>query len=214
MFVLLPVVFGIFLTLSPEKDTVQRNANEIVPYVFTVNEHYRFGETVRILSDSSFCSGVVVSEVYILTAAHCAPKTFLGNMSDEAVEIKSADQLFTTSGQYVIVDTRRDLALIKGNFSVFNRIEIDFNYTIIDDMLVGCGFPAGSDFNCTQMHIIGNYHFQYLTSGGFYFPGMSGGGVISITSRKVIGVNSAAGDNFLVVSPTLGADVQWKLKSK
>lgn len=154
-----------------------------------------------------FCSGSVISDRYILTAAHCivGRSTTVSDIevrTDKGDKIQLYAMLSKASGQ-------ADLALLSGHFEKFSHVsvvadtrDLIVTYNTPGRFIVACGFPYGGNPFCTQFVYDHPYAFA-MEGRGFLYPGMSGGPVIDGLTGHLIGVNTAAGDNFILVSPTI-----------
>lgn len=142
---------------------------------------------------SFFCTGTVISENTILTAAHCVAGARLGI---PLIEVRGNDGARTGIAASVInYSERPDYALLKGNFIDFPAKDIvtdpDEIESIIKDPnsdLVMCGFPYAGPLVCTPFKFKYKLGFQFAGS-GYLYPGMSGGPVIDRKSGKVVAEN-------------------------
>lgn len=160
-----------------------------------------------------FCSGVVISDDYVLTAAHCLMENgiLFPVMSEELIHVVSQKNdngiSKTIEAKAAAVNTRADYALVKGNFKDFTKARILYTplaHTFVKGPVDTCGFPWGSTAVCyhTSNQFL-TFFDQYRTEGRLY-AGMSGGPVVDIGTDHVFGVNSAVGDGFIVISPLVG----------
>jgi S1-C subfamily serine protease len=156
-----------------------------------------------------FCSGVVIDGNYALTAAHCLTNTF-GFMEKEDVEISNEIGINTgVIAKPVAIDKLRDIALIKGQFIDFESVPVDFSGAVQKGMerrpVLSCGFPSGGPRYCSLFYITGNTNFQLRAYGGMLYKGQSGGPVVDLYSKNVIGVNSAVTEDDVIFAPVVGA---------
>lgn len=153
-----------------------------------------------------FCTGFVADANYIITAAHCIDD----NYGLDLAPISIHDQHGKDTGvvaQAVAMSNRIDVGMIKGDFRKFKSMRADF-YGFTPTNKPGkyqtCGFPGLQNrLTCTDFSPMYNDGF-YIAGKGFLIPGMSGGPVYDTQNNVVIGVNSAAGQGVVLVSPLLG----------
>jgi len=160
---------------------------------------------VRVENQFGICSGVVVDNIHVLTAAHCVVDW--KNVMIKDVFIRDIDRKKTISAQVIAVNIERDIALIRGNFNDFKYLPIDKSgqYALKAGKSLSCGFPYGQDeVYCTAIRPAGNMFFKIKAVGIPIFRGCSGGPVIDIESGKVIGVNSAVAIDSIIIAPLTG----------
>ena len=160
------------------------------------------------LDGRGFCSGTVIDNNYIVTAAHC--------LYDENHVLRTEKlKIILPSGfdtgiiaQPAGINIELDTGLVLGDFSGFSRMLISFADLPFrtGGPFVACGFPqmqhtlvCGEVFNPRPLW------FQFSAQGTLS-PGMSGGPVIDLSTGVpiIIAVNTAVMDDRIVLSPVLG----------
>jgi len=151
---------------------------------------------VRIeLSDGSSCSGVIVSDTVVLSAAHCYLEAG-GKIYDRKARLL-ADVIPYKR------DKSGDVMSFIGDFSKLRHLPVNNRELAFDNPLKTfktCGYPHGvKEMYCGSFIPQYNYYFQYHGK-GLVIPGMSGGPVVDMETGEVVGINST-------VSPDGGMNV-------
>lgn len=153
-----------------------------------------------------FCSGVVVEEHRVLTAAHCVidippgDKVSVRDLNGHVMGV-----LATVEG----LSERADYAVLRGNFSKFYHMVAETSpLGILNNIsnnkrkIIACGFPWSGDLFCTPVTDRIQMNFS-IAAQGFLYPGMSGGPVIDVATGHVIGVNSAVNGPMIILAPII-----------
>lgn len=156
-----------------------------------------------------FCSAFVIDQNYALTAAHCITEN--GEPISDDINIldkKNKDTGIVAAA--VGVNNRVDVGLVKGDFSKFSRLVVEFykfeayGHFHNPEAHIACGYPYLQKYlTCVTFYAQTNRGFN-IAGQSFAIPGMSGGPVIDTTTSKVIGINSAMSDGYFLAAPTLG----------
>lgn len=198
---------------------------------FSVAQNYEpraYSALVRLLDAKGgfFCSGTVISDDYVLTAAHCLMDhegLFPGMVSTkifvESLPAASATSLALglppvstkVEARAAALNQRADYALIRGDFHAFTHQPINFDpgtdIAAHTSILMVCGFPWGAAKDggmCyTERTHADSYGFKMVAKGEMY-PGMSGGPVVDVLTGVVVAVNTGVEGEMIVLSPLIG----------
>lgn len=170
-----------------------------------------------------FCSGAVISDELVLTAAHCLVEMDYSSnpfgtpsMREKPLLIKSDKaynpNVVTVTAKALAINPQADYALVKGNFKQFKKAQFTTSVTMmfeVSNNVVACGFPWGSDSVCYPMSKRPNGPTNKTFSigmQGYLYPGMSGGPVIDRNTNTIFAINSAVdgSDDMVILAPLIG----------
>ncbi len=159
------------------------------------------GSIVRLVSDDgmTFCSGTVIKNDIILTAAHCV-------RGYGPIEIRARDNVNRgTLAQPIMGTPQLDQAILRGDFTIFEtRPFISEPGKLLDKAkkntrYISCGYPFNGDLFCNET-IFQRYDNFAWAMDGMLIPGMSGGPTMT-TSGIVVGVNVAVDRELSMITP-------------
>lgn len=126
----------------------------------------------------AFCSAVVISDQYALTAGHC--------IIDENAEMKTDIIVFNDRAEEITkcdaagYENRPDLGLLRGDFSMFNQVPVRSGDTFLQatsGQIMACGYPHGSKKAFCETYQLSQIDGFSMAGTSVFIPGMSGGAV-------------------------------------
>lgn len=205
VFFLLSAFLVFELCLLSFKLVIQSNTKDIYPP--------NAGSIVRlVIEERTYCSGTVIDDTTILTAAHCVVVTAQQPLTMARIEVRKADNAAT--GIFVSGasrEARLDRAVLRGDFKSFQHSKYisDVGRSIasitVDSNYITCGYPLGGSLYCGKSTYLNNWDFM-LAMQGVLIPGMSGGPTM-LEDGTVIGINSAVLKDHILVAPTYNIDL-------
>lgn len=152
-----------------------------------------------------YCSGTVISDKLILTAAHCMTPTMFDFAPPTITIHTSADVDIGITAQILSYSQNSDLALLGGDFHTLDHRNTvsgaaAINKAFKEQEILICGYPHNGRFTCSKVKRPTNANFKFSATGWAY-PGMSGGPVVDLSTGKVIAVISAVDGDQVILSP-------------
>lgn len=157
-----------------------------------------------------FCSGTIINDTQILTAAHC----LINGMSlRQVVQVRVvAEKPIRKRATIQSFSIQNDIATLTGNFADLPKLKMEKDATKLIDMwsnparqIIACGYPYGAALTCIPVTNRSMYWFLWKGQGRLY-PGMSGGPVIDLETAQVVASNTAVTIDSVILSPVIGIE--------
>lgn len=172
---------------------------------------------VRLVIDGgTICSGVVIDDTTIVTAAHCVlvSTPFGAFVTPEPIEIRGPDNKpLQVYGKPHRVSPVLDRASLKGDFrkfrkaKVIEKIEDSNNIRRPGTRFIICGYPMGRNLFCSRGVYVNEDNF-FMRIRGLLIPGMSGGPTM-LEDGTVVATNTAVEGPYSIVAPLFDME-DWK----
>lgn len=185
-------------------------AFDMVSKKFQLNDTIK-AATVRLHNEEGrfFCSGFMVDEHTVVTAAHCVMEYGMFGpvgLRQEPIQVRSAAGRLISMGIPKAGNSRADLAIIEISAELDEAtLPLESDPTAITESLGShklllCGYPYGGKLYCAEYKNLSQY---WLTNqgNGTSWPGMSGGPLVDLDTGKVIANLHGATENTIIVNP-------------
>lgn len=206
LFTILTVVSIMACTTTSKQTTTRAVTQQVLQ---NTTQENLFPGIVRLESEGrGFCSGSVISDTEVLTAAHCISQaTPTGFVLAENFTVRSIE----VNGHYMVATSkvksfngRQDVAIVYGDFRRFSKLKLETNpdkdILANNYNLASCGFPYGGQLVC---YTINNPEkmIDVISFTGQMYAGMSGGPVLDLKTNTIYAVNHAVTQGYVLAAP-------------
>jgi S1-C subfamily serine protease len=151
------------------------------------------------------CSGTVVSNAYVITAGHCLHKhNGLGIDITQKYFVESNDRTISVETKAAAIHYNMDYGLLLGDFTKFQKMKIDplqKGFIGKQGPFAACGYPLGGSDHCGFFSIVDFTGYRNAAPAIQLYPGMSGGPVIDLNTKHLVGINSAVSQGYSLFAP-------------
>lgn len=181
-------------------------------FIYDVKVPDKFEPIVRIKGDNfTKCTGSVISDLLVITAAHCfkdpEPNTSVFTY------VSDKDNKETQYNQVYYINRSLDVALVSGDFTKFKKSKLKKLQNGIendDPVHQSCGFAYGGNLLCFKVKNLISNQF-YIQGNGSLYPAMSGGPLYN-SNGELVAINNGVTLDKSFYSPLVNFDTMFGVK--